>query len=503
MDIQTVDVDFSEFNLDSVKAVRSVRLIPAQCGVDMGDGSERGEYVGQDYILGRMGRPMRRINIMYTYYPLDPEWPSRASEAHPDMEVHGQWDYPYDDYFTYGGGIGGSADSETFKQMQDIRRHGSDVTLTLTVDCKVGDEHLIKIAEDLRHYGRINIRINHECTGDWFTHNRRYSYAEVGAFFARFARILSEHAPNVKKILCAGLCLADSEKLEYEDEFKDAYKEADIWSNDSYLGLHYGWPFDVCDKGGTTYTVSNVSRYFGELRRGYERMVAITGQTDKKLVASEINTDGDITGPAVQGEAVKRFADTVEKEENSWFGGFSIYQFRDRGRLGLEVEDPNDKTNGIPQPLMSVVKEIIDRPYFSAGFDAGDEQTQKTDIPMRWGGSEDADGVELELSLERLPVFFDVTFDKEDVDKSLMLCLEGRWFHKAPGVRTIDLMPAFWNDRFEPVEPGDKPMLRLFATPEDGINPETDAEDWDVNYRTVLHALPRLHIKYEPVDMVG
>lgn len=44
---------------------------PARCAVGLGDGSERGEYVSQDYIIAKLGRPHRNINLMYCYYPLD------------------------------------------------------------------------------------------------------------------------------------------------------------------------------------------------------------------------------------------------------------------------------------------------------------------------------------------------------------------------------------------------------------------------------------------------
>lgn len=50
---------------------RKVFLKPAVMGLDLGDGSERAEYVNQDYILHTLGRPHRNINIMYTYYPKD------------------------------------------------------------------------------------------------------------------------------------------------------------------------------------------------------------------------------------------------------------------------------------------------------------------------------------------------------------------------------------------------------------------------------------------------
>ena len=131
-------------------AIRKLHMGPAKCAVDLGDGSERGAYVNQDYILHKLGRPHRAISLMYCYYPLDKGWPKRASEAHANDEISFVWDYPYDDYFTYKGGLGGTLEDEPFTYMRDVRRHGQDVLLTLTIDPHVTDEHLIAIANDLR-----------------------------------------------------------------------------------------------------------------------------------------------------------------------------------------------------------------------------------------------------------------------------------------------------------------------------------------------------------------
>ena len=130
-----------------------IHMGAAPCAIDLTDGSERGEYVSQDYILKTLGRPMRSVNLMYCYYPFDTEFPQRASTAFANRAVGFQWDYPYDDYFPYTGGLGGDRNSEVFRQMRDIRRHGQDVTLTLTCDPAVSDAHLTAIAEDLKPFG--------------------------------------------------------------------------------------------------------------------------------------------------------------------------------------------------------------------------------------------------------------------------------------------------------------------------------------------------------------
>ena len=49
--------------------MKYLHMGPANCALDLGDGSERAEYVNQDYILHKLGRPHRGVNLMYTYYP--------------------------------------------------------------------------------------------------------------------------------------------------------------------------------------------------------------------------------------------------------------------------------------------------------------------------------------------------------------------------------------------------------------------------------------------------
>ena len=57
----------------------------------------------------------------------------------------------------------GNMSGQPFEQMRDIRRHGQDVTLTLTLDCSLSEEYLRAIAKDFRTFGRMRLRINHEC----------------------------------------------------------------------------------------------------------------------------------------------------------------------------------------------------------------------------------------------------------------------------------------------------------------------------------------------------
>ena len=474
--------------MDKIKAIH---MGPAKCAVDLGDGSERGEYVNQDYILHKLGRPHRAVNLMYCYYPLDKEWPGRISEVMKDANVSFQWDYPYDDYFPYGGGIGGNTEGEPFNFMRDIRKHGQDVILTLTIDPNVSDEHLIKIAEELKTYGRIQMRINHEATGNWFSFTKRTTYQGVADFYVRFHKIIKEHAPNVSTILCIG-GIEDLSKteIEMEKEFSEAVKVTDIWSVDKYMALHWGWPYDVAEEGGTSFGRSAVSEIYEKTKRSYLRFKEICGGQEKPMVMSEFNADGDVTGPFEQAEMVQKFCDMLKADKDIWLNGFTFYQFRDRGRLGLEIEDPNNPDVGIEQPEMQTYKEIIHDDFFYPEI----EETGNIQLPakLRWGGSEDAEGIAIPLHFEKNPVFCEVTFDEE---VNLMMEINGKWFYKSPKAKTIDLMSAFYE---KPLDGAADLTLKIFAPPATGENDPSQGDDWQTNYYSTLNKLPDIRIRFAP-----
>lgn len=463
-----------------------IHLGKAKCGLDLGDGSERAEYVCQDYILNKLGRPHRCINIMYTFYPKDKQWPKRISEACKDMKINYQWDYPYDDYFPYG------ENGQPFEQMRDIRRHGQDVLLTLTIDCSLEDSYLRKIAQQLKPFGRMRIRINHECAGDWFTHNRRFSYEEVGEFFVRFHNILKEEAPNISTIFCAGFLKDDGSEIEHQSAFLNAYKSADIWSADCYLALHFGWPYDIAEKNSGRFNHSSVEYYYNRFKNTSERLTKLCGK--KPMTTAEFNTDGDVTGSFNQGESILRFANKFRDNNATWFDGISMYQFRDRGRLGLELEDPNNKSVGIEQPVLEDYKKILYDSYFMPEIKT--EEEINFPIKLRWGSSEDADGFEIPLVFEKTPEFCEITIEEK---LSLMIEINGKWFYKSPEVKTIDLLPAFYKNKFTEQK---EISVKIFATPLNGENFDNGNDDWNFNYYAEMKNPPSFRIRYEVPSQV-
>ncbi|MGN1410900.1 MAG: hypothetical protein ACI4WH_00120 [Oscillospiraceae bacterium] len=474
--------------------VYSIHMGEAKCSVDLGDGSERGEYVNQDYILNKLGRPHRSISLMYCYYPLDDGFPGRASVVHASPNVSFAWDFPYDDYFTYKGGLIGNGDKtvEPFNYMREIRQHGQDVTLTLTIDPHVSDEHLIAIANDLKPFGRMMLRINHEATGNWFSFNKRCTYQEVADFFVRFCKILKEYAPNVSTIICiGGIEDLNKTEMEKEVEFAQTIPVADIWSVDKYMALHWGWPYDVAEHGGHSHKRDSVKSTYEMTKASYERFKYLNGGISKPMVMSEFNADGDVTGAYEQAQMVKDFCDLLQKDNATWFSGFTFYQFRDRGRLGLEIEDPNCPNCGIEQPVLKTYKEIINSDWFLPQMTIGDEVSLP--ITLRWGGSEDADGLAIPIHFESNPHFCEVTFDD---DSNLMLEINGKWFYKSPKAKIIDLMSAFFE---KPLNSACDLTLKIFAPPQTGEN-DTSTEDGLYNTYTTINKLPNIRVRFSPVE---
>lgn len=375
-----------------------------------------------------------------------------------------------------------------------VRSGSTDRTsLTLTIDPHVSDEHLAAIGEDLKPFGRVFLRINHEATGNWFSFNKRCTYQEVADFFVRASRIIKEHAPNVQTIICiGGIEDLSKEEMEKETEFAQTIPAADIWSVDKYMALHWGWPYDVAEHGGTTHSRGTVADTYEKTKRSFERFRYLNGGVAKPMTMAEFNADGDVTGPYEQADMVKEFCDKLESEQADWFSAFTFYQFRDRGRLGLEIEDPNNADVGIAQPVLDTYKEIIQRDWFKPQITRQEGEVQLP-VTLRWSNSEDAEGLAIPLHFEKNPTFCEVTFTEES---NLMLELNGKWFYKAPKTKTVDLMAAF----FEKPLQGEADMtLKIFAPPATGEN-DLSAEDGLYHCDAVLHELPQIRIRFAPVE---
>ena len=230
-------------------------------------------------------------------------------------------------------------------------------------------------------------------------------------------------------------------------------------------------------------------------KKSYERYAYVNGGVYKPMVLSELNADADVTGPYDQAEMFRKFADLLKEDKDNWLSGFTMYMFRDRGRLGLEIEDPNNSNVGIRQPLMDTYRELIHEEFFEPKMEIGEEISFPA--KLRWGSFEDSDGIAVPVKLEKNPVFFEMFFDEELIDSNLMIEVNGEWFYKAPGVKCIDLASAFFYKKIE--EPKEL-SIKFFAPPASGENDPAQGDDWQLNYYYELPKLPDIRIVYEPIE---
>ena len=319
------------------------------------------------------------------------------------------------------------------------------------------------------------------------------------------AKILKEYAPNVRTILCAGMFMKDEGKVEMEDIFLEAHKICDIWSGDHYLSLHWGWPVTVCEKGsGNDFACYDVDEVYDQAKATLHRLREITGM-DKPFVLSELNGDGDVTGAFIQSNMMRHFMNRLEKDPEHWLSGFTFYQFRDDGRLGLEITDPNNASVGIEQPMLAMYRDQLHKPFYSQPIVADGQ----VELPckLRWGGAEDSEGLSIPLHFEKQPVFAEVYFDDELVEANLMLELDGYWFYKAPGTKCVDMMTRFYDKAL--TGPCDM-KLNVFAPPASGLNDSPVADydkapngDWMENTYTEIKSLPRVRLTFEEPQIVS
>ena len=251
--------------------------------------------------------------------------------------------------------------------------------------------------------------------------------------------------------------------------------------------------YEVAEKDNKQHMLNKTAATYNTAKRTFERFKKICGCT-KPMVMSELNADGDVTGPYDQVKIMKNFAKLVKNDPEQWFSAFCFYQFRDDGRLGLEITDPNNPQVGVEQPMMAAYKDIIDDDFFKPEMKV--HKTAKLPVLLRWGGSEDAEGVSVELNFEKDPVFAEATFTGSLADANLMMELNGMWFYKAPGVKFVDFMPAFFKKRLKGPA---KLNLNIFAPPATGENDKKQGKDWDTNYYYELKELPDIRLRFEPI----
>ncbi|NLD98418.1 MAG: hypothetical protein GX640_00960 [Fibrobacter sp.] len=463
--------------MENISLLRS-RLLPAPCGADISNGSERALYVPMSHIFKTLRRPHRAVNLMFTYYPFDKGWPKRASKIVRWKKGMGQWDLPFDDYEVYLGGPGGSDDAEAFRQFNDIRMFGQDIHFTLTIDLNVPSDTLQHIARDLRPYGRVFFRINHECNGNWFQHNKRYSYKQVSDFFVKFHYILKETAPFVKTVLCLNGYDNPEDLHVGEHELAEAVRTADVLAIDRYISLHYKWPNEFTGDLDSYFDL-DLKHWWKVMKENYNLLCDIRKNDTFSFSLPELNADSDVNGFSGQARRIADAYDLIKTDGKKWINAVTMYQFRDRGGLGLELEDPKTFKFIKRLPSCSAYKKAVADKHFQPVIKTGAAiNARKLSLSLKWFNSEDAEGICL-AGLRPL----DSTGIHLLLPKgNYLINCNGSWLHSRGG--KVDLKRM--------VDSGAQFKVNVFAPPAEGINSRGADGQFLPYYEKVFDTLPQI-----------
>jgi hypothetical protein len=451
--------------------VRRVRLAAPPCTIGITDGSERGDYVPQSHILKQMGRPHHVVNLMFQYYPDMKGWPTQGVKWHGFYRNNNL--NKGDGYFPLVLEDGGRWGQLYLRQIEDVRAHGQEPQLTLTIHCNTPDEVLVRIAESLRPYTPMRIRINHECNGTWFHFNQRWTYKQVSDFFVRFHKILHLHAPGVTTVACwngpgdtDGVDANDGNTMRGQltgDQLGPMFLIADIISFDQYASLHYGWPNPGFDrKKPSQFFKVPFELWWKHLENFHAQICNVRGgEVDVEI--HEINEDAALVGLKGQAEWTTRFYAEVLHRRFPWLTNITFYQFRDRGGLGLELEDAEDATLFKPRPALAAYRKALSNDHFAHRVEPVVETEAAGPFPLEWRSSTDSDGFEFSF---HLPANTRRVAAQLPADTHLLVGIGNQWQVKTAGTSRLS---------FELERPGDRVNVRVFAPPSDGRNNTHDS----------------------------
>jgi len=362
----------------------------------LSNGSERGDYIPLDYITKSFGRIHDGIQLMKTYYPNDKKWSTsnKISDITNKTNVNYAWDYEYEDYHPLDIFTDNSA---TLKQFYDIKEHGADIHLTLTMDLGLKDRDIVDIIKVLSQFGKIYFRINHESNGRWFRYNKLNSYKEVSDFFVRCHKLIKQHSTNIFTVFNITGDFFVNDKLVIDQflhfsksELHEALEISDYWSIDKYISLNYAWPFEETYTKEDRQFKGSIDDWWRIIEETYLKMIWHNNLKAKPLFINEFNSDSDVDGYENQGIIIANIYDRLKKGEFEWLKGITMYQFRDYGGLGLEKGTIDEFTR---LPAFDSYKKSISN--FNYDFIADNKKLDNPDFYFRWDDLDNIVGLEL------------------------------------------------------------------------------------------------------------
>lgn len=431
-------------------------------------------------------------NLMSCYYPRQTFWPERrlfgeavphyrhslrdATENTPLKDLN-DWT---DGYYSFDIE---DPDNEVLQQIADVRRHGQDVRLTVTADIDTPTEDLERMADILKGFGPMQLRLNHEANGnEWFRFARnvgglqgqeqRKLYYDISQFFIRTHALFRGIAPNVTLVACYNGMGERAKKGEIgpgemplmtEDNLGLMYLLPDIViSFDQYGSLHYGWPSHAIENPPVIGHVDAVEHQAfaltprelcDEIVHFFWRTLSDLRHEELRIDLGELNFDEDIHGPDIQARLVHEAYSWIGRHPEV-IGSVTFYELTDMGGLGLfRQREYGDVDNLSTTVLLDVYKDIMRweefRPTYAALGEVG-EGVERVDLV--WRTAVDSEGLEMRPAGGRARA---IDFKDCYWRRVLIATAEGEESYVHTDARMVELPP-------------ETESVRVFALPADG-----------------------------------
>lgn len=427
--------------------VHRVALGEPQVKLMIANGSERGDFMPLGQLTQLLGGVHAGVNLMAEYYPGRQVYTSQLGLPYrtlfgPDVPHYRNWykdqtdktkmldpKQGTDGYYFFDPT---NPKNDVVLQMENGRRYGYDPRLTLTADIETPLVDLGRIAEFLKDFGPVDLRLNHEANGNtWFRFAQRVGeltdegekrklYYEIAQFFIRAHETITRTAPNVRLVACyngpaeavnSGILKPGEYPNLTAEELGLMYRLEGIGiSIDQYGSLHYGWPGHTIEHPPIFGRITHDQhRSFGlEPDVLFEKIIlpfqdymeTLRGER-VRLDLGEMNYDQDIHGPKIAADLIRDCYERIRNNAQA-IGSVVFYDAADMGGLGLFHQNPYDYgnlTDLTESEVTGEYRKIMQWPEFQhptrmlAGTISPDTQS----LELVWQSSSAAVGLEFKV----------------------------------------------------------------------------------------------------------
>lgn len=433
-------------NVEARPDVRIIQQGEPRIRLLVANGSERGDFMPLETLIPLIGGVYTGINLMAEWYPERAR--HTANFGLPYRTLFGQ-DVPHyrnwykdqtaktqlrcpaqgtDGYYPFNPN---DPRNDVVLQMENVRRFGHDVRLTLTLPIDTHEDVLEKLAGMQKDFGPVEDRVNHEANANtWFVFAQSVGslppgpardriYQNISKFFIRANEIMTKAARNVRLVACyngpaeevnAGRLASGVYPFLTREELGQMYYQEDIGiSMDQYLSLHYGWPGHRILNPPVIGRVTHADHQSFALRPDvlFEKVILpfqeyISQQRSEhvRLDLGEMGVDRDIHGEDIASYLVQECFERIAKAPDA-IGSVVFYDAADMGGLGLFQQKPYEYGNLTDTTETGVTREfrkIMKWPEFQHSTQEVPNEQISADVQeveLVWRSSTEARGMEI------------------------------------------------------------------------------------------------------------